>query len=183
MGIRIDPFTAELLALEYSPEIMPRIYAWYSEGRIGKAWLERRLGLFYQRSAPGHDLSTDQLVTLFRAAGWQCGDEEEPPTEVLTVYRGASVNNLFGLSWTLNLERAQSFAHRHGDWDPSRHVYRRESMVYIAEAPPECVLGMFTGVNDEDEVIVDPSGLRNLRALNNDLVEDSSVSDIDDIDA
>jgi hypothetical protein len=169
MGITFDPFTAELLALEYSPEIMPRIYAWYSEGRIGKEWLERRLGLFYQHSAPSHDLTIDQLVALFRAAVWQCSDEEEPPSEVLTVYRGASVDKIHGISWTLDLERAQSFARRHGDWDPTTRVHRRESTVYIAEAPPECVLGMFTGIDDEDEVIVDPSGLRNVRALIDDL--------------
>ena len=68
--------------------------------------------------------------------------------DVVTVYRGVTsynAQNVKALSWTLNREVAEWFAHRFG----------QNGTVYEAQVKKENIYAVFLGRNEE-EVIVDP---------------------------
>ena len=70
--------------------------------------------------------------------------------DVVTVYRGVTsynAQNVKALSWTLNREVAEWFAHRFG----------QNGTVYEAQVKKENIYAVFLGRNEE-EVIVDPHG-------------------------
>ena len=106
--------------------------------------------------APNSDpnLSKNELLGLFRSVNPQLlMDEEEYAhfmdlNDVVTVYRGVTPyndENVTALSWTLNKETAEWFAHRFGE----------QGTVYEAQISKEHVCAVFFGRN-ESEVIVDP---------------------------
>lgn len=112
--------------------------------------------------APNSDpnLSKRELLSLFRSADPQkLMDEEEYELfhsleDVVTVYRGVTpynAKNVKALSWTLNRDTAEWFAHRYGE----------DGTVYEARIGKEHILAVFTGRN-ESEVIVDPKHLMEL---------------------
>ncbi len=71
--------------------------------------------------------------------------------DVVTVYRGVTsynAQNVKALSWTLNREVAEWFAHRFG----------QNGTVYEAQVKKENIYAVFLGRNEE-EVIVDPERL------------------------
>ncbi len=112
------------------------------------------------------NVSKGQLVTMFKQADPSVLME---PTELaclqsldaaVTVYRGVTPyneKNLKSLSWTVNPETAQWFAHRFGE----------QGKVYQATIAKEHILAYFNGRN-ESEVIVDPKYLQGI-ALNEEL--------------
>lgn len=103
------------------------------------------------------NVSKRELVALFRSVPPAClMDEEElrqyqALEDPVTVYRGVTsynAKNIRALSWTLNRDTAEWFAHRFGE----------EGTVYEAQVGKEHILALFTGRN-ESEVIVDPKYL------------------------
>ena len=103
------------------------------------------------------NLSKRELVSLFRSVDPQkLMDEEEYGVfcgldDMVTVYRGVTsynAKNVKALSWTLNRETAEWFAHRFGE----------QGTVYEAQIPREHICAVFLGRN-EAEVIVDPKHL------------------------
>ena len=77
--------------------------------------------------------------------------------DVVTVYRGVTshnAQNVKALSWTLNREVAEWFAHRYGE----------TGTVYEAQVRKENIHAVFLGRN-EAEVIVDPECLMGLSQL------------------
>ena len=71
--------------------------------------------------------------------------------EVVTVYRGVTsmnAKNIKALSWTLDRDTAEWFAHRFGE----------NGTVYEAQIQKKYIYALFTGRN-ESEVIVDPKHL------------------------
>ena len=80
-------------------------------------------------------------------------DEEEYAVyqsleDPVTVYRGVTsynAKNIKALSWTLDRDTAEWFAHRFGE----------EGTVYEAQISKEHILAFFNGRN-ESEVVVDP---------------------------
>ena len=74
--------------------------------------------------------------------------------DTITVYRGITphnAKNIKALSWTLDRNTAEWFAHRFGE----------DGTVYEAQIDKEHICALFTGRN-ESEVIVDPRYLRDI---------------------
>ena len=114
--------------------------------------------------APNSDpnLTKREMLALFRSLDPQkLMDEEEYGVfcgldDVVTVYRGVTshnAKNVKALSWTLNRDTAEWFAHRYGE----------QGTVYEAQIRKEHICAVFLGRN-EAEVIVDPKHLRNVAA-------------------
>ena len=86
-------------------------------------------------------------------------DEEEHTVyrsldDPVTVYRGVTsynAKNIKALSWTLDRETAEWFAHRFGE----------EGTVYEAQIPKKYILAFFNGRN-ESEAVVDPKHLEQI---------------------
>ena len=108
---------------------------------------------------PNNDpnLSKGKLLSMFRSIDPQkLMDEEEYALfqsldDVVTVYRGVTSNNaknINALSWTLNRDVAEWFAHRYG----------KDGTIYEAQIAKEHICAVFLGRNEE-EVIVDPNHL------------------------
>lgn len=115
--------------------------------------------------SPNNDpnLSKRNLLDLFRSINPQkLMDEEEYELfqsldDVVTVYRGVTscnAQNVKALSWTLNRETAEWFAHRYGE----------SGTVYEAQVRKENIYAIFLGRNEE-EVIVDPECLMGLSQM------------------
>ena len=112
--------------------------------------------------APNNDpeVSMRKLVTMFQSADPQVlMDEDEyrdfqELDDPLTVYRGVTEYNadcVRALSWTLNRQTAEWFAHRFGE----------DGTVYEAKIAKEHIYALFNGRN-ESEVIVDPKYLTDI---------------------
>ena len=112
--------------------------------------------------APNSDpnLTKRELLTLFRSVDPQrLMDEEEYGVfrgldDVVTVYRGVTsynAKNVKALSWTLNRDTAEWFAHRYGE----------DGTVYEAQIEKKHICAVFLGRN-EAEVIVEPKHLRDI---------------------
>lgn len=115
--------------------------------------------------APNSDpnLSKRELLALFRSVDPQkLMDGEEyglfrSLDDVVTVYRGVTpynAKNVKALSWTLNRDTAEWFAHRFGE----------QGTVYEAQIPKEHICAVFLGRN-EAEVIVDPKHLQDIASV------------------
>ena len=109
------------------------------------------------------NLSKRSLLAMFRSIDPQMlMDEEERELfqsldDVVTIYRGVTsynAQNVKALSWTLNREVAEWFAHRFG----------QDGTVYEAQVRKENIHAVFLGRNEE-EVIVDPERLMGLSQL------------------
>ena len=118
-----------------------------------------------QEECPNQDcnVSKRELVALFQSVSPESlMDEEERGLfqsldDVVTVYRGVTsynAQNVKALSWTLNREVAEWFAHRFG----------QNGTVYEAQVKKENIYAVFLGRNEE-EVIVDPERLMGLSQL------------------
>ncbi len=112
------------------------------------------------------NVSKGQLVAMFKRADPVVLMEPEELAcfqgldSTVTVYRGVTSyneKNRKSLSWTVNPETAQWFAHRFGE----------QGKVYQAQITKEHILAYFNGRN-ESEVIVDPKYLQNI-TLNEEL--------------
>lgn len=112
--------------------------------------------------APNQDVNVTQgkLLSFFKAADpTHLMDQEDyiqfkALEDTVTVYRGVTSYNaksVRALSWTLNQETAEWFAHRFGE----------NGTVYEAQIDKEHIYAYFSGRN-EAEVIVDPHYLRNI---------------------
>ena len=77
--------------------------------------------------------------------------------DTVTVYRGVTslnADNIRAMSWTLDKEVAEWFAHR----------YKEDGTVYEAEINKKYILALFMERN-ESEVVVDPKYLQNIEEL------------------
>lgn len=112
--------------------------------------------------APKRDVNVSKakLLAMFKAADpYTLMDEEELKQfqeleDTVTVYRGVTslnADNVKALSWTLDQETAEWFAHRFGE----------DGTVYEAQISKEHIYAYFGGRN-EAEVIVDPKHLMDI---------------------
>lgn len=106
------------------------------------------------------NVSKQELLNLFRSVPPELlmNEEERAAYRTLddpvTVYRGVTsynAKNIKALSWTLDRETAEWFAHRFGE----------EGTVYEAQIPKKYILAYFNGRN-ESEVVVDPKYLEQI---------------------
>ena len=107
---------------------------------------------------PAERFGYEWHVDLFLRAGFVTDTPGVTrPDATITVYRGATLDYAEGMSWTLDRARAERFARRwRGLWGAER--------VYAAEVHPAFVLAILHGRN-EQEGVVDPSGLQNVREV------------------
>lgn len=119
-------------------------YAWIStEGPNNDPNLSKRELLSMLQSLDPQKLMDEEEYTLFQNLD-----------DVVTIYRGVTsynANNIKALSWTLNRDVAEWFAHR----------YSEDGTVYEAQVSKEHIYTLFQGRNEE-EVIVDPNHLIDL---------------------
>jgi hypothetical protein len=98
--------------------------------------------------------SVEAILRIFYRAGY-VSDASARLTGELTVYRGTFGDDPSGgISWTLSSERAHWFARRLGPG----------GAVWSATVDADDVLGYFTD-RKEEEIIVDPSALRDVRRV------------------
>lgn len=113
--------------------------------------------------SPNNDanMTRRELLSAFRSVSPEyLMDEDElrqyqELEDNVTVYRGVTshnAKNIKALSWTLNRETAEWFAHRFGE----------EGTVYEAQIDKQHIYALFTGRN-EYEVIVNPNCLEDIR--------------------
>lgn len=107
------------------------------------------------------NVSKSKLISMFKQADpheLMLEDElrqYEELDDTVTVYRGVTshnAKNIKALSWTLDREKAEWFAHR----------FNEDGTVYEAEIDKQHILALFNGRN-ESEVIVDPKFLMDIR--------------------
>lgn len=118
--------------------------------------------LWISTEQPNNDpnLSKSKLLAMFKSAEpTALMDDEEFSEfknlpEIMTVYRGVTsfnAKNVLALSWTLDREKAEWFAHRFGE----------DGTVCEAQIGKEHVYALFNG-RGESEVIVDPKYLQGI---------------------
>ena len=109
------------------------------------------------------NLSKSKLLAMFKSAEptvLMNEDEYEmfkALDDSVTVFRGVTsynANNVKALSWTLNQETAEWFAHR----------FDEDGTVYEAQIDKEHIYAFFNGRN-ESEVIVDPKHLKDINEV------------------
>ena len=124
-----------------------------------KDFAELLADAWIRTEAPNNDpnLSKRDLLSLFKATDPALLMDEEDYQQfqdlddVVTVYRGVTsmnAKNVKALSWTLDRDTAEWFAHRFGE----------NGTVYEAQIQKQHIYAYFSGRN-EDEVIVDPKYL------------------------
>lgn len=139
------------------------IFLKYAEPHLSQKDFSRILGdVWIQVEAPHNDpnFTICELVNLFKKAVREFlmdQNEYEQFKELensLTVYRGVTqynAKNLNGLSWTLNSQTAEWFAHRFGE----------DGAVYKAQIDKSHIYAYFSRRN-ESEIIVDPKYLMDI---------------------
>lgn len=119
------------------------------------------------------DVSVRRLVSMFKSADPKSlMDEGEYEAllqleDTVTVYRGVTphnAKNVKALSWTLNRETAEWFAHR----------FNEDGTVYEAQIEKQHIYALFNGRN-ESEVILDPKYLTAISEVQ-DMTSDFSIS-------
>lgn len=119
------------------------------------------------------DVSVRRLVSMFKSADPKSlMDEGEYEAflqldDTVTVYRGVTrhnAKNVKALSWTLNQETAEWFAHR----------FNEDGTVYEAQIEKQHIYALFNGRN-ESEVILDPKYLTDISEVQ-DMTSDFSIS-------
>ena len=136
----------------------------YASPYLSKADFSKILADAWIRSEnPNRDtnVSKSKLISMFKQADpheLMLEDElrqYEELDDTVTVYRGVTshnAKNIKALSWTLDREKAEWFAHR----------FNEDGTVYEAEIDKQHILALFNGRN-ESEVIVDPKFLMDIR--------------------
>ena len=136
----------------------------YASPYLSKADFSKILADAWIRSEnPNCDtnVSKSKLISMFKQADpheLMLEDElrqYEELDDTVTVYRGVTshnAKNIKALSWTLDREKAEWFAHR----------FNEDGTVYEAEIDKQHILALFNGRN-ESEVIVDPKFLMDIR--------------------
>lgn len=98
---------------------------------------------------------------LFRLNGFTyLGVPSSRPTEPVRVYRGCTPEHRFGMSWSIEVAVARSFA-------TEGMSSRPPGVVYVAHVQPEHLLAFIEEGHEEHEWVVDPAGLSdaNVRLL------------------
>lgn len=135
----------------------------YAEPYLSREDFSEILAAAWVRTeAPNADpnLTKNKLLSMFKKADPSIlMDEDEYEQlkaldETVTVYRGVTshnAKNIKALSWTLDFETAEWFAHR----------FNEDGTVYEARIDKEHIYALFNG-RKESEVIVDPKFLREI---------------------
>lgn len=149
------------------PYRLSKLLEWSHDASIPVRAVKDLIGDVWKDVEHPHQFDEDELVDLFRLAGW-VDDHESNRTLMkdrlrtaagaLTVYRGVGKEgNPKGMAWTLSRKTAEWFARRFGGKDV-------DGWVYTARIPSFGILAYLTG-RGEDEVVVDPSMLEDVTVV------------------
>jgi hypothetical protein len=108
---------------------------------------------------PERIIGAAKWVTMFRAAGFLSIPYGLPsPAGPMTVYRGASVERMAGMSWSEDINRADQFRQRQA-WYASTAIYR-------TVVAPDAVLALLERRGEgPPEVVVDPVMLNGIKQI------------------
>lgn len=140
------------------------LYEWWFEDAISQAQLREWLpGVWQKCDYPAYSplgcLDECLWLQLFLECGFISDDSKlQAPTEDLIVYRGSTLDNIHGMSWTTCLTTAKFFAEVYYPERFGRNA--EETRVFTATVPPQSILARFSG-RDESEVIGRPWYLGN----------------------
>ena len=135
----------------------------FAQPSLSREDMSQILACAWTRSETAHQdvhVTVNQLLRMFKQADPTCLMEQDEYIQFkmlddpVTVYRGVTsrnAKNVKALSWTLNRETAEWFAHRFGE----------NGTVYEAQIPKSHIYAFFNGRN-ESEVIVDPKYLTDI---------------------
>lgn len=145
--------------------------AWHAAGLVAPALLPVAIRWVWQPSWSAGDRDPAERVALLRTTGFLCDwPGIEAPTSPLTVYRGCTLNGVRGIYWSTSLAVASAYAER------SLVMGRGAIVIATATVGPDDVLAIFNH-HDAPEVVVDPSGLRDLA------IEPKTLADLTELDA
>lgn len=129
----------------------------YRAGQLDPATLALVLPAVWSGAEyPEFHLHVRDWVALFRLAGFSSTPPgHEPPTEPLTIYRGAIPHRARGMAWTTDREQASWFANR---YELGTRREWRDAYVYVATVEPPAVLAACDD-RTEGELVIDPAML------------------------
>jgi len=148
----------------------------YTAQYLSREDMSQILASAWTRSEAPHqdvNVTVNQLLRMFKQADPTCLMDQDEYIQFkmlddpVTVYRGVTSYNaksVKALSWTLNRETAEWFAHRFGE----------NGTVYEAQIPKSHIYAFFNGRN-ESEVIVDPKYLTDISEVQ-DITSDFNLS-------
>lgn len=136
----------------------PLLVEWLEDGRLDSEGLAKVIGTVWSTAeSPEAQLSAAQWVALFRRSGFISLSCSGPPTQPLTLYRGASWTRRSGMAWSQSISVARRFAAEYSA-PPGADTY-----IFRVTVPAEAVLADLThpmagepGIHDEAEMVVDP---------------------------
>lgn len=140
----------------------------YAEPHLSRdSFAEMLAYMWVNTESPNNDpnLTKAKLLSMFKAAAPAAlMDKDEllqfrMLDDIVTVYRGVTsynAGNVKALSWTLDQEKAEWFAHRYGE----------DGTVYEARISKDHIHALFISRN-ESEVIVDPKYLTDITIVQN----------------
>jgi len=138
--------------------------SWFAEwwDSVEPSDLQRRVMLLVVWGGtlnPHVHLQIDLWVERFRRVGFiSDAPGQDPPTSDLAVFRGAPRGSEGGMSWTTSARIAGLFAKKYTEYEDA------PGLVWSATISPGAVLALIDQ-REEEEVVVDPAGLRNLELL------------------
>lgn len=101
---------------------------------------------------PELTLETCRWVDMFRGAGRIVNPTNlDPPTGLLTVFRGATASRAHGMGWYLERSDAAAILPRHGQYG--------QTQIYTTVFPGDAVLAFLKRADEGPEIVVDPSEL------------------------
>jgi hypothetical protein len=102
-------------------------------------------------------IGTASWISMFRAAGFiTIPYGLAKPSRALTVFRGATAERSRGMSWTIDVNRAEQFR--------QRHSWHAPTAIYQATVEPEALLAFLQRPGEgPPEVIADPQMLTSIR--------------------
>lgn len=131
------------------PAILSYVFDYLDPTSRGEALEAAWVGSEY----PTFQLSKEEWVTMFGAFGYTVdGISQERPNESLTLYRGATPEHKFGMSWTDNRDIAARFAS--GDL-----LGRGAGVIFTADVEPERLYAYFHEGRRESEFVIETDGL------------------------
>ena len=146
-----------------SSDVPPLLWHWWSTGEIPEDDFRLLLPLAWMMSGEADGaVKFDQWLKMFEHLAFFTdldqffseGDSDlgQPPRDMRRLYRGHNVDCMRSFAWTDSVARAEWFAERNRKWGTP-------TFVFVADIPPEAILGVLTGRWPEREYVIHPNRL------------------------
>lgn len=142
-------YAEEHLSSQDLSEILATAWVMCEQANLDPNISKREMAQLFRKCTPKYLMEKDELIKFFRLTAYGF--------EMIPIFRGVTsynASNVKALSWSLSKKTAEWFAHR----------YNENGTVYSALIPASHILAYFAG-RGEDEIVVDPSYLSEVKAL------------------